>query len=295
MLARLDTADATAAVDAARDNVDSAADALDTAEDAADAAAASPPDGGTSGGATSSRGATGGGAPAGGSGSGRAAADAVFSAQQRLNNAELTLATAERTLAGTTVRAPAAGRILSVSGAVGSEVSAGGAFIVLAGRGDVAVTASFSEAAVVKLALGQVTAVTLADRGDPVPGSVSQIDPVGTVSSRLVTYGGADRVRHGAGGPPARPVGHRDGHHGLGGGALYVASTAVSGVTNGDAGRSPSGPDGAGRGRGRWGRAARVTSTPRSTQGSPKVTSRASCRAHRRLAGGSQRSLRSAG
>ena len=181
VLARLDTADAAAAVDAARDNVDAAADALDTAEDAA-AAAAAP----TSGNATSSRG---GGATAGGSGSARAAADAVFSAQQRRNNAKLTLTTAERTLAGTTVRAPAAGRILSVAGAVGGEVAAGGAFIVLAGRADIAVTASFSEAAVVKLALGQATAVTLADRGEPVPGRVSQVDPVGTVSSRLVTYG----------------------------------------------------------------------------------------------------------
>ncbi|MFC7481465.1 efflux RND transporter periplasmic adaptor subunit [Luedemannella flava] len=102
----------------------------------------------------------------------------------------MTLANAQRALAGTTIRAPIAGKIISISGAVGSEVSAGGAFIVLAGKSDLAVTASFSEAAVARLKVGQAATVALAGRAsDPVPGTVSQVDPVGTVSSRLVTYG----------------------------------------------------------------------------------------------------------
>ncbi|GAA1736048.1 efflux RND transporter periplasmic adaptor subunit [Luedemannella helvata] len=203
VLARLDTGDAQDAVQSAQDNVDAAEEALTSAENAAAAAEeaaaraaatpTTPP--GTSGSAAGP--AAGGSGPTSGSGGSRGSesrqgtsADAVFAAQQRLNNAELALANAQRALAGTTIKAPVTGKIISISGAVGSEVSAGGAFIVLAGRDDLAVTASFSEAAVARLEVGQAATVTLAGRAaDPVAGTVSQVDPIGTVSSRLVTYG----------------------------------------------------------------------------------------------------------
>jgi multidrug efflux pump subunit AcrA (membrane-fusion protein) len=116
--------------------------------------------------------------------------DAVLSAQQQLNNADLALIQAQATLAGTTITAPIGGRVLSVGGKVGSSVSPGGTgFIVLGDISTLAISAQFSEADVGRLAVGQVASITLPDRDQPVAGSVSQIDPAGTVSNRLVRYG----------------------------------------------------------------------------------------------------------
>ncbi len=116
--------------------------------------------------------------------------DPVLSAQQQLNNADLALDQARTKLAGTTITAPIAGRVLSVAGKVGSTASAGGTgFIVLGDISSLAVTADFSEADVGRLAIGQVASITLPDRDQPMPGKVSEIDPAGTVSSRLVRYG----------------------------------------------------------------------------------------------------------
>jgi multidrug efflux pump subunit AcrA (membrane-fusion protein) len=52
------------------------------------------------------------------------------------------------------------------------------------------VTARFSEADVARLAVGQPATVTLPNQdGKELKRKVSQIDPAGTVSNRLVTYG----------------------------------------------------------------------------------------------------------
>jgi multidrug efflux pump subunit AcrA (membrane-fusion protein) len=116
--------------------------------------------------------------------------DALLSAQQQLNNANLALEQAQQKLTGTTITAPIAGRVLSVGGKVGSNASPGGTgFIVLGDISSLAITAEFSEADVGHLAVGQVASITLPDRDTPMPGSVSQINPAGTVSSRLVRYG----------------------------------------------------------------------------------------------------------
>jgi multidrug efflux pump subunit AcrA (membrane-fusion protein) len=73
---------------------------------------------------------------------------------------------------------------------VGQRVQAGGTgFVVL---GDVALltaVAQFTEADVGRLVVGQPALITLPDRTDQYPGKVSQIDPAGTVSNRLVRYG----------------------------------------------------------------------------------------------------------
>jgi multidrug resistance efflux pump len=116
--------------------------------------------------------------------------DAVLSAQQQLNNADLALVQAQAKLAGTTITAPIGGRVLTVGGKVGSSVSPGGTgFVVLGEISTLAITAQFSEADVGRLAVGQVASITLPDRDQPLAGSVSQIDPAGTVSNRLVRYG----------------------------------------------------------------------------------------------------------
>lgn len=129
------------------------------------------------------------GAGAGGAG-GAGAGDSLFSAEEQLNNAQLTLKQAQTKLAGTTITAPVAGKILSVGGVLGgtASVSSSG-FIVLAGTSDVAVKAQFTEAEVAKLAVGQKVKITLPNRDDgELDGSVLQIDPAGTTSNKLVRY-----------------------------------------------------------------------------------------------------------
>ncbi len=96
-----------------------------------------------------------------------------------------------------------------------------------------AVSAQFSEADVGRLAVGQAAAITLPDHGQPVPGKVSQIDPAGTVSNRLVRYGvmiAFDQV------PADLLLGQSatvTGDHGVGGDVLYASSAAVTGVAGG--------------------------------------------------------------
>jgi multidrug efflux pump subunit AcrA (membrane-fusion protein) len=145
------------------------------------------------GGGTTGGGPTAGGLPGGGptGGRGGSTSDSLMQAQQQLTNAQLTLKQAQDKLAGTTITAPVAGRVLSVTGAVGAQESPGGTgFIVLGGLNDSAVRAQFSEADVARLAIGQPAMITLPTRnGEQVKGKLSQIDPAATTSGRLVRYG----------------------------------------------------------------------------------------------------------
>jgi len=149
---------------------------------------------GQPGGRTGSTCGTGGGGPGG-----RGGGDSLLSAQQQLTNAQLALRLAQDRLAGTVITAPVAGRVLSVGGTVGAQESPGGnGFIVLGGVAENDVRAQYSEADVGHLAVGQPATITLPDRagtalaGTPagtLTGKVSQIDPAGVVSGRLVRYG----------------------------------------------------------------------------------------------------------
>jgi multidrug efflux pump subunit AcrA (membrane-fusion protein) len=123
-------------------------------------------------------------------GTGTGGRDALGAAQQQLNNAQLALLQAQQRLAGTVLTAPIAGRVLSVSGTVGSQERPGGTgFVVLGDVHDTAVQAQFSEADVAHLSVGQPATITLPNRTDPLSGKVSQISPAGTTSGRLVRYG----------------------------------------------------------------------------------------------------------
>jgi HlyD family secretion protein len=138
----------------------------------------------------SGRSGSGGSGSAGGSNQGTGS-ESLLRAQQAVNNAELTLEQAEAKLAGTTIVAPSAGRVLSIAGAVGQTASAGGSgFIVLAGVDSLAVEAQFSEADVAAVAVGQSATVTLADHpGVTYQAKVAEVDPAGTASGQLVRYG----------------------------------------------------------------------------------------------------------
>jgi RND family efflux transporter MFP subunit len=160
-----------------------------------------------------------------------------MSAEQQLTNAKLALRLAEEKLAGTTITAPVAGKVLSVAGSVGVPQTPGGTgFIVLGDVVDTAVRAQFSEADVARLAVGQTATITLPDKGgQQVKGKVSQIDPAGTMSGRLVRYGvlvAFDQV------PDDLLLGQSANVAVTTASAtnvLYVPSTAVTGVNNGAA------------------------------------------------------------
>jgi HlyD family secretion protein len=148
---------------------------------------------GTGSGAGSCTGTTGGGS---GSGSGgqqggqSSGSDQILSAQQRVTQANTTLEEAEEALEGATITAPIAGRIISVSGKVGSQVSAGSTFITLADVYDMQISASFPEADADRLAIAQKGVVTLADRaGKEFKSTVVQVDPIGTSDGTMVKFG----------------------------------------------------------------------------------------------------------
>jgi multidrug efflux pump subunit AcrA (membrane-fusion protein) len=116
--------------------------------------------------------------------------DAILSAQQRVTQATTTLEEAEEALEGATITAPIAGRIISVSGKVGSTVSSGSTFITLADVYDMQISASFPEADADRLAVRQKAVVTLADRaGKEFKATVVQVDPTGTSDGTMVTFG----------------------------------------------------------------------------------------------------------
>ncbi|GAA4937601.1 efflux RND transporter periplasmic adaptor subunit [Actinoplanes utahensis] len=135
-----------------------------------------------------STGSTGGGSGArNGVGSGT---DAILSAEQRVNAAEVTLEEAEERLDGTRITAPIAGKVISVSGRVGSAAESGSTFITLADVYDMEISADFPEADADRLAVTQKAVITLADRaGETFGATVAQVDPVGTSDGTLTRFG----------------------------------------------------------------------------------------------------------
>jgi HlyD family secretion protein len=116
--------------------------------------------------------------------------DPILSAEQRVTQATTTLENAEDALAGATITAPIAGRVITVTGKVGSQVSAGSTFVTLADVYDMQISAEFPEADADRLAVRQKAVVTLADRsGQDFAATVVQVDPTGTSDGTMVRYG----------------------------------------------------------------------------------------------------------
>ncbi|MCU7725051.1 efflux RND transporter periplasmic adaptor subunit [Actinoplanes sp. KI2] len=116
--------------------------------------------------------------------------DQILSAQQRVIQATTALEEAEEALAGATITAPISGKIISVTGKVGTQVSAGSAFITLADVYDMQIDADYPEADADRLAVKQSGVVTLADRpGESFKATVVQVDPTGTSDGTMVKYG----------------------------------------------------------------------------------------------------------
>ncbi|MFY1594818.1 HlyD family efflux transporter periplasmic adaptor subunit [Micromonospora sp. WMMD737] len=117
-------------------------------------------------------------------------ADPLLRAHQQVTAAQLALAEAQDRLAGTTITAPVAGRVLSVAGPVGTRVSGGARFVELAVVDGMRVTATFPEADAGQIAVGQTATVTPAGRsGTELDAEVVQVDPVGTSDGQVVRFG----------------------------------------------------------------------------------------------------------
>ncbi|GAA0458103.1 permease [Actinoplanes capillaceus] len=121
---------------------------------------------------------------------GSSGGDSILSAQQRVNAAEVNLEEAEEALDGATITAPIAGKVISVSGKVGSSAKSGSTFVTLADVFDMQISADFPEADADRLAVAQKAVITLADRaGETFDATVVQVDPVGTSDGTLTRFG----------------------------------------------------------------------------------------------------------
>ncbi|NPD06007.1 biotin/lipoyl-binding protein [Nocardioides sp. zg-1308] len=139
----------------------------------------------------------------------------VESAQAQVASAEVTLRTAQRAVADTVLRAPAAGIVASISGSVGEYVGGSGSggtttgstttgtttetsvdasgFVVLTGVDGLQVQADFSEADVSQLSLGRGASVNFEalDNAGVASGTnaeVTSIAPTSVVTDNVVTY-----------------------------------------------------------------------------------------------------------
>lgn len=139
----------------------------------------------SSGGSSNGGSSNGSGGATGGRGSG---GDAIYSAQVAVNKAQADLTKAERDLAGTTITAPVAAKVLSVGGKAGDPVSTG-TLITLGVVATMMVEAEFAEADAVSLAVGQPATVTVANRPDEtLTATIAQVAATGTASGTLVRY-----------------------------------------------------------------------------------------------------------
>ncbi len=136
---------------------------------------------------------------------------AIAQAEASVVQARTSLATAQRTLSQTVLRAPASGTVASVGGVVGQSVSAAGnslvsssssssssstassggssGFVQLVKVGGLQVTATFSESDAAKVHVGQAGTVTVsALPNEKLAAHVIAVDTIGTTSSGVVQY-----------------------------------------------------------------------------------------------------------
>jgi RND family efflux transporter MFP subunit len=114
--------------------------------------------------------------------------DTLYSAEVAVTKAQQALSKAQRVLTGTQMKAPIAGKVLSVGGRVGDNVGPA-TFIKLGVVSNMMVQAEFAEADAVTLAVGQKAVVQLGSQpGTDFPATIAQVAAVGTVTDRLVRY-----------------------------------------------------------------------------------------------------------
>ncbi len=129
----------------------------------------------------------------------------MLQAESQVLQAQASVDDAATALAATILRAPIAGTVLEVNGRVGSSSVAGGTgaagdttssdFVVVADLTKLEVAVSFSEADVANLAVRQAATVTFPALADvTAKGAITAIDPTGTASNSVVTFGAVVRL-----------------------------------------------------------------------------------------------------
>ncbi|GAA4620646.1 hypothetical protein GCM10023196_005460 [Actinoallomurus vinaceus] len=109
--------------------------------------------------------------------------------EARVIQAKNTLTQAERTLAGTVIKAPIDGTVLAVNGQAGDTASSS-TFITIGDLNELQLKATFSQNDVAHIRIGQEAKITLStDSTKTYGGSVTHIDANATTSDRLVKYG----------------------------------------------------------------------------------------------------------
>ncbi len=132
----------------------------------------------------------------------------LAAAQAQIDSAEVGVDQARTTLQQTVLRAPVAGTVSSVAGAVGQSSSSGSAssststdtstdsstsgstgFVTLTSKNLLEVTAYVAEADITDVQVGQSATVTLSANGTEIPGEVTTVDTVETITNNVVEYG----------------------------------------------------------------------------------------------------------
>lgn len=129
----------------------------------------------------------------------------VAQAQAQIDSAQIGVDEARTALDQTKLRAPVAGRVAQVNGVVGESSTTGAStstgttsststtdtsgFIVLTNNNDLQVTADVAEADIADIEVGQAATVTLSASGTEIPGTVTAVDAIETVTNNVVEYG----------------------------------------------------------------------------------------------------------
>lgn len=134
---------------------------------------------------------------------------AIAQAQAQVDSARIGVDEAQETLEQTDLRAPAAGRVVQVNGTAGEPASSSGGsstssdaststsaattdatgFVVLTVTDALQVTADVAEADIADVKVGQTAVVTLSANGTEIPGTVSAVDSIETITNNVVEYG----------------------------------------------------------------------------------------------------------
>lgn len=135
----------------------------------------------------------------------------LAAAQAQIDSAEVGVEQAKTTLEETVLRAPVAGTVSTVTGAVGqsssgsssssassssdtattdtSSSSTSTAFITLTSKNALEVTAYVAEADIIDVEVGQLATVTLSASGTEIAGAVTSVDTNETITNNVVEYG----------------------------------------------------------------------------------------------------------
>lgn len=134
----------------------------------------------------------------------------VAQAQAQVDSARIGVAEAQEALDQTDLKAPVAGRVAQVNGTAGEPSSSSGStgtstetstttssaattdatgFVVLTATDALQVTADVAEADIADVKVGQTAVVTLSASGTEIPGTVTAVDSIETITNNVVEYG----------------------------------------------------------------------------------------------------------